>query len=159
MSSRSCLIVATLFGCLAVLLGAFGAHGLSSPDGHLERSYAQTGVKTVAGMTLTAPYKYYQDFQTSVRYHMWHALALVAVGLWKRQQESKALSVAAWSFTIGILLFSGALYLLVIGGPRFGGIPWGAVAPFGGTALVVGWIAALVAAWQQSTGTRPQPQL
>jgi uncharacterized membrane protein YgdD (TMEM256/DUF423 family) len=145
MSSRTCLILATLFGFLAVLLGAFGAHGLSD-TGYLERSYAEMEPKKVSGMHLTASFKYYLDFQTSVRYHIWHALALVCVGLWKRWSDSKALDVAAWAFTTGIVLFSGALYVLVIGGPRFGGIPWGAVAPFGGTALLVGWIAMLIAA-------------
>jgi len=154
MSSRICLILATLFGFLAVLCGAFGAHFLSD-TGYLGRKYAEMDPKQVSGMLLTASYKYYQDFQTGVRYHMWHALALMVVGLWKHQRQSRALSVAAWSFTVGIILFSGALYLLVIGGPRFGGIPWGAVAPFGGAALLVGWISALVAAVRQPRSTWP----
>lgn len=148
MSSRTCLILAAVFGFLAVLLGAFGAHGLSD-TGYLERKYAATDPRIVASMHLTAAYKYYLDFQTAVRYHMWHALALLAVGLWKRQQDSRALSAAAWSFTAGIMLFCGALYLLVIGGPRFLGIAWGAVAPLGGTALLMGWIAVLAAACLQ----------
>ena len=153
MSSRTCLITATMFGFLAVLLGAFGAHQLSGPDGHLERAYRQAEDKNVAGRTMRASYKYYQDYQTSVRYHMWHALALAVIGLWKRERASKALSIAAWSFTVGIVLFSGALYLLVIAGPKFGGIPWGAIAPIGGTALLTGWIAALVAACQETSDT------
>ena len=77
-------------------------------------------------------------------------LLLTAVGLWKRQADLKSLSVAAWMFTCGIALFSGALYVLVIGGPRFAGVPWGAVAPLGGTALLIGWLATLVAACQKS---------
>ena len=108
MSSRTCLILATLFGFLSVLLGAFGAHVLSD-TGYLERRYVELEPKQVAGMTLTAAYKYYQDFQTSVRYHMWHALALMAVGLWKSQWDSKVLSLAAWSLTIGIVFFSEGL--------------------------------------------------
>ena len=120
MSSRACLILGTLFGFLAVLLGAFGAHGLSGSDpGYLAEKYADMEPKVVAGYQLSAAYKYYIDYQTSVRYHMWHALALLGVGLWKRQQESRALSVAAWAFFVGITLFSGALYMLVIAGPRF----------------------------------------
>ncbi len=150
MSSRTCLILAALFGFLAVLLGAFGAHGLSD-TGYLERSYAEMDPKKVSGMHLTASYKYYLDFQTSVRYHMWHALALLCIGLWKRHQDSKWLSVAAWSFVTGIVLFSGVLYVLVIGGPHFGGITWGKVAPIGGTALLIGWITMLVAACQKQT--------
>ena len=155
MTQRTCLILATLFGFLAVVIGAFGAHKLSD-SGYLERSYAQMEPKQVSGMALVASYKYYQDFQMGVRYQMWHALALACIGLWKRQQESKSLSVAGWSFTIGIVLFSGALYVLVIGGPRFGGIPWGAVVPIGGTALLVGWIAAIVAACRQRTDSYNQ---
>lgn len=152
MSSRTCLILSTLSGFLAVLLGAIGAH-LLSDTGYLERRYAAAEPKQVSGMTLTASYKYYHDFRTGVRYHMWHSLALMAVGLWKRQRESTALSVAAWSWIVGMLCFSGALYMLVIGGPRYGGIPWGMVAPFGGTALLIGWISALVAACRQSADT------
>lgn len=157
MSFRTCLILASAFGFFAVMLGAFGAHGLSGQDGYLQRKYADTEPKEIAGMHVTAPWKYYQDFQTGVRYHMWHTLALLAIGLWKRQSESRSLSVAAWAFTIGIVLFSGALYLLVIGGPRFAGIPWGAIAPFGGTALLVGWIAALTAACQQTSPAAESP--
>ncbi|MCH2212735.1 MAG: DUF423 domain-containing protein [Fuerstiella sp.] len=153
MSSRICLILAAVFGFLAVLCGAFGAHFLSD-TGYLEHKYADMDPRQVSGTQLTAAYKYYQDFQTGVRYHMWHALALMAVGVWKHQRESRALSIAAWSFSVGITLFSGALYLLVIGGPRFGGIPWGAVAPLGGTALMAGWTAVLFAAVRQPRNTR-----
>ena len=157
MSPRTCLILATLFGLLAVLLGAFGAHGLGDSDGYLQRKYASTEPKNIAGSSLPASYKYYLDYQTAVRYHMWHALALLGIGLWKRRQPSRALNVAAWSLTTGIILFSGALYVLVIGGPRFAGIPWGAIVPFGGTALLAGWIAAMTAAIR-STGDTDQPR-
>jgi len=150
MTSRTCLILATLFGFFAVLLGAFGAHGLAD-TGYLERSYAETDPKTVAGMLLTASYKYHLDFQTAVRYHMWHALALLGIGLWMQSSRSKALSTAAWSFTVGILLFSGSLYILVIGGPKFACVPWGMVAATGGTALLFGWLAVVVAACSQKT--------
>ena len=77
MSPRTCLILATLFGLLAVLLGAFGAHGLGDSDGYLQRKYASTEPKNIAGSSLPASYKYYLDYQTAVRYHMWHALALL----------------------------------------------------------------------------------
>lgn len=153
MSSRHCLMLAGLSGFLAVLLGAFGAHGLGGADGYLQEKYASAEAKNVAGMQQPASWKYYQDFQTGVRYHMWHTLALLGVGVWMRQQSSRALSVAAWSWTIGILLFSGALYVLVIAGPRAGGVPWGMVAPLGGTALMIGWLAALVAAFHSTPRT------
>ena len=112
MSTRICLTLAALFGFCAVLLGAFGAHGLSGRDsrpGFLERKYADTPPKTVAGMEQPASYKYLQDFQTGVRYQMWHSLALFGVGLLMQQVSSKLLSSAAWCFAGGIMLFSGAL--------------------------------------------------
>ncbi|MEQ9408171.1 MAG: DUF423 domain-containing protein [Fuerstiella sp.] len=144
MSVRTCLILASVFGFLAVLLGAFGAHGLAD-SGFLEKKYADLDAKNAAGMKLPASYKYLQDYQTAVRYHMWHALALFGIGLLQLRQPSRAGSVAAWSFTGGMLLFSGALYVLVIGGPKFAGVPWGLVAPIGGTLLLAGWAALIVA--------------
>lgn len=146
MSSGRCLTLAAVFGFLAVLLGAFGAHGLGDSDGYLQKKYETAEPKTVAGLQQPASWKYYQDYQTGVRYHMWHALAMLGAGLWMRHHNSRALRVAAWSWTTGIVLFSGALYVLVIGGPRFAGVPWGLVAPLGGTALLVGWAAAFLAA-------------
>ena len=143
MSARTCLILASLLGFLAVLLGAFAAHGLSD-SGFLERKYADLDAKNVSGLQLPAAYKYLQDFHTGVRYHMWHALALLGVGLLMRTHPSKLLSAAAWCFVGGILLFSGALYILVIGGPAWSGIKWGLVAPVGGTLQLLGWVLLLI---------------
>ena len=155
MSARTCLILAATFGFLAVLLGAFGAHGLSD-SGFLERKYSQMEPKNVSGMEMPASYKYLQDFRTGVRYHMWHALALFGVGLIMLRQPSKLLSAAAWCFVGGIVLFSGALYVLVIGGPKFGGITWGLVAPIGGTLQLIGWVILSIAACRL-TGITPKP--
>lgn len=138
MSPKICLTLAALFGFLAVLLGAFGAHGLSD-SGYLEKQYADMKPKSVAGMEIPASYKYLQDFHTGVRYHMWHALALFGIGLLMLKYPAPSLSVAAWCFVGGIVLFSGSLYVLVICGPKFGGITWGMVAPIGGTLQLVGW--------------------
>ena len=69
LSARTCLTLAAVFGFLAVLLGAFGAHGLSD-SGYLERQFADTEPKTVSGMSFPASYKYLQDFRTNVRYHI-----------------------------------------------------------------------------------------
>lgn len=143
MSARICLTLAAVFGFLAVLTGAFGAHGLSGSEsrpGFLERKYADTPPKKVAGMQQPASYKYLQDFRTGVRYQMWHAMALFGVGLLKRRVTSKLLSGAAWCFVGGIILFSGALYLLVVCGPDWLGVKWGLVAPIGGTLQLLGWI-------------------
>ena len=147
MTQRICLILATVLGFLAVFMGAFGAHILSD-TGYLEGKYAEAEKKQVNGMLLTAAYKYHLDFKTAVRYHMWHALALLGIGLWMRADRSRVLSTAAWFFVGGIVLFSGSLYVLVIGGPRFAGIPWGLVAAGGGTGLLIGWAAVFVAAWR-----------
>ncbi|MEZ6059226.1 MAG: DUF423 domain-containing protein [Planctomycetaceae bacterium] len=150
MKARTCLLLAAAFGSLAVLLGAFGAHGLSD-SGYLTKKYADVDPKTVSGMELPAAYKYLEDFRTAVRYHMWHALAMFGAGLWMKRRPSKLLSAAAWSFAGGIVLFSGALYVLVICGPKFGGVRWGLVAPFGGTLLMIGWLLLAMAAWKDDT--------
>jgi uncharacterized membrane protein YgdD (TMEM256/DUF423 family) len=139
MSSSRCLTLAALFGFLAVLLGAFGAHGLSDTR-YLENKYAEMESKNLQGLDVPAAHKYMRDFETAVRYHMWHALALGLVGVLMRLQPSRGLSAAAWCFSGGIVLFSGALYMLVIAGPRFGGVPWGMVAPIGGSSLMLGWL-------------------
>ena len=76
---------------------------------------------------------------------MWHSLALLGVGLLMLKGNSKVLSGAAWCFGVGIVLFSGALYVLVICGPSFGGIKWGLVAPIGGTLQLAGWVLLAVA--------------
>ncbi len=143
MSARMCLTLAATFGFLAVLTGAFGAHGLSGSDsrpGFLERKYADTPPKKIAGMEQPASFKYLQDFRTGVRYQMWHALALFGVGLLMRQRPSKLLNATAFCFVGGILLFSGALYVLVVCGPKWCGVTWGLVAPIGGTLQLLGWL-------------------
>lgn len=147
MSARTCLIIAACFGFSGVLMGAFGAHKLAGnkDGGYLQSKYEQLPDKVVAGHKLPAAYKYLQDYKTAVRYHMWHALALLAIGLHLNSSPSKSGRVAARCFVAGIILFSGSLYLLVIAGPRFLGIPWGAVTPLGGTLLLAGWVSTAVA--------------
>ena len=140
MSGRTCLCLAGCLGFLAVFLGAFGAHGLKDTK-FLTNKYADFQPKIVAGHSIPASYKYAQDFETGVEYHMVHVLAMLATGLLMLHQPSRSLCVAAWCFLGGIVLFSGALYVLVIGGPRWLGIPWGMVAPIGGTLQLIGWLA------------------
>lgn len=101
-----------LAGTSAVLLGAFGAHAL---QGVLDMQHREL-------------------WHTAVNYHVWHALALaLATGL--ARGRSGRFAIAA--FAIGIVLFSGSLYALAIGAPRWTGI----VTPFGGLAFMAGWIA------------------
>ncbi|MFN9720751.1 MAG: DUF423 domain-containing protein [Planctomycetota bacterium] len=144
MSARACLVVGAILGFLAVAMGAFGAHGLKDAGadgkGVLERKYGDMEPKNVAGQMFPASYKYLKDFETGVEYHMLHAVAMLCTGVLMLHQKSKWLSAAAWCFLSGVIFFSGALYILVIGGPKWIGIPWGAIAPIGGTLQLAGWI-------------------
>ncbi|MFM7057257.1 MAG: DUF423 domain-containing protein [Planctomycetota bacterium] len=139
MSPRLILVSAAASGLFSVILGAFGAHGLNDTK-YLERKYAETPAKTVAGMQVPAAYKYFRDFETGVDYQLTHTVALLVCGLLMQTQSSRALRMSAIAFSAGILLFSGSLYVLVIGGPRWLGVPWGMVAPVGGTLLISGWV-------------------
>ena len=116
--------VGAALAAAGVVLGAFGSHGLAD---------------RLSAVDLVA-------WKTAVDYQFIHALGLIAVGILGsvRQAGSGAgsLAVAGWSFLIGVMLFSGSLYLLALGAPR--GI--GPLTPVGGVAFVVGWLALLVAA-------------
>jgi uncharacterized membrane protein YgdD (TMEM256/DUF423 family) len=101
----------------AVAIGAFGAHGL--------RSMVTPEMLAV--------------FETGVRYQMYHALALVAIGVAGARLRGRAATVAAWLFVAGTVLFSGSLYVLTLTGTRW----WGAVTPLGGVAFLAGWVALL----------------
>jgi uncharacterized membrane protein YgdD (TMEM256/DUF423 family) len=125
------MAVGALAGAAGVALGAFAAHGLASALANL--GYA--GDDLARRMA---------NFDTAVRYQLVHAIALVLVGLVLRQQPSRAGQAAGWLFAAGLLLFSGLLYLLAIAGPNW---KWlGAVVPFGGGALIAGWLALAIAA-------------
>jgi uncharacterized membrane protein YgdD (TMEM256/DUF423 family) len=116
---------------LAVILGALAAHGLEKP---LAEKYAGQ-VRTVAGEDVPAARKYLGDFKTAAEYQMTHSLGLIAVGLLMGRRTSRALCAAAWCLTIGILLFSGSLYTLVLTGQLW----MGAITPFGGVSFIIGW--------------------
>lgn len=111
---KALLVLGAINGALAVMLGAFGAHGLRN---RVEESLLQT-------------------WATASEYHFYHALALLLTGLLIRQfGEVSTLVTAGWVLFIGMLVFSGSLYVLVLSGQRW----LGAVTPLGGTALIVGW--------------------
>lgn len=114
------LSIGALLGGIAVALGAFGAHGLK---------------KIVPPDTVST-------FQTGVQYQMYHALALIAVAIAFEKFPNKVMSWAGISFCVGILLFSGSLYLLTIlkatGKVGMEGI--GIITPFGGLFFIVGWL-------------------
>src|SRR5215470_17651646 len=114
MDARRTLAIAGVLVALATVLGAFGAHALKA---HLSQDRLQV-------------------YETAVRYHFIHALGLLAVGVLLRSLDASLLRWSAVLLLLGIILFSGSLYLLTFGAPRFIGI----VTPIGGLALIAGWV-------------------
>lgn len=115
---RVFLAIGCVSAAVAVVLGAFAAHGLRA--------------RLVPDMLST--------FEIGVRYQMYHALALLVVGILVPRVSSPTLALAGWLFVAGTLVFSGSLYALAVTGQRW----LGAVTPLGGAALIAGW---LVLAW------------
>ena len=131
MSGWAWVRIGAFLGFLAVGLGAFGAHGLKD---RLE------SLGTAA------------TFETAAQYHMYHALALVGVGLFAGPfRSSLALTSAGLAFLFGLLIFSGTLYVLSVTG-----LKWlGAITPIGGVLLMIGWAAFAMAAGSAIPGTPP----
>src|SRR6476661_7029893 len=105
---------------VGVALGAFGAHGLR---GRLSPEMLAI-------------------FETGVRYHMYHALALVATAAVMTRLDGRAATLAGWCFTAGIFIFSGSLYALALTGVTI----LGAITPIGGLAFLAGWACLAIAA-------------
>ena len=123
MAPRLALIFASALLFIAVAAGAFGAHAL----------------KGMLSQDMLAVY------QTAVQYHFWHALGLLGVGvLLTLRPDNGSLAAAAWLLVIGVLLFSGSLYVLALTGITRIGV----VTPFGGIALLGAWSMVLRAAWR-----------
>jgi uncharacterized membrane protein YgdD (TMEM256/DUF423 family) len=121
-NSGRTLATAGILLALATVLGAFGAHALKaqlSPDR-------------------------LQVYETAVRYHFFNALGLLGIGLALRFVNVPAVRWATMLVLIGIVLFSGSLYALTFGAPRLVGI----VTPFGGLALIMGWICFAAGVWR-----------
>lgn len=114
--------IGSLSGAIGVAAGAFGAHSL--------RSRLTPEMLSV--------------FETGVRYHLVHALALVAVSWAATRSPGPATSVAGWLFVVGTVLFSGSLYALSLTGNR----ALGAITPLGGVAFIAGWLLLGWAVWQ-----------
>lgn len=113
------IAVAAVNGLIAVAAGAYAAHGM----------------KVSAGVIPT------EWMETASRYQMWHALALLAVALlWRELTAQPFLRAAAWAFLVGILLFSGSLYLMALSDLR--AVAW--ITPVGGLSLLLGWAALAV---------------
>ena len=113
---RLLFAIGALAALLAVALGAFGAHALR-PRFEAQPALADT-------------------YETAVHYHVYHALALLAVGLAATRWPSPLLTWAGYAFVGGLLLFSGSLYLLSLTGARWLGI----ITPLGGVGFLAGWL-------------------
>jgi uncharacterized membrane protein YgdD (TMEM256/DUF423 family) len=124
--SRPWLVAAGAFGALGVAMGSFGAH-LLRPVLPLQR------------MTI---------YEIAVRYHLFHALALLGCGVLLAQFPARArlLRWAAWGFAAGIVLFSGSLYALIMTDQRWLGL----VTPIGGLAWVAAWLLLAAAFWRRA---------
>lgn len=110
---RTFLLAGAVAGLIAVGFGAFGAHGLR-------------GRLTPEMLAV---------FETGVRYHMYHALALLLTAALMPRMPGKAMVAAGWCFVAGIVLFSGSLYVLAVTGITV----LGAITPLGGVAFLAGW--------------------
>jgi uncharacterized membrane protein YgdD (TMEM256/DUF423 family) len=111
---------------LGVALGAFGAHALR---GRLAEDMLAV-------------------FETGIRYHFYHALGLFVVAWLSESHPSGWVNGAGWCFLVGIVIFSGSLYILSMSGVRW----WGAVTPIGGVAFLAGWLALTMATIRSAVG-------
>ncbi len=125
--ARVFIAIAALLGALSVMGGAFGAHALK---GQLTEKALDT-------------------FELGTRYQMYHALALLLVGLLLLQRpEASGLVYAGWAFVVGVLIFSGSLYALSLSGVKI----LGAITPIGGVARIVGWVLVAIASGSFKAG-------
>jgi uncharacterized membrane protein YgdD (TMEM256/DUF423 family) len=122
MAGRLWVILGSLSAFIGVAMGAFGAHGLAE---HLEPRMLAV-------------------FNTGAQYQMYHALALVGLGIWAAKNPATSTSLPGWAFVVGTVLFSGSLYALAISGIKI----LGAITPLGGVSFLIGWLALAWAAWK-----------
>ncbi len=125
---RLFFMLGSLSGFLAVALGAFAAHALKS---RLDAELLAT-------------------FEVGVRYQMYHAFALLAVGWAQTRWPGAVLTAGGWLFVGGTLIFSGSLYILSLSGMRW----LGAITPIGGAALLAGWLCLAWSAWKEQGHVR-----
>jgi len=124
-SVRGPLLAAGALGLTGVALGALGAHALAP-------ALAERGMA--------------HAWETGARYHITHAIALLALAVWLRGANDVFISPMLWAarlWTIGTILFSGSLYGIALGGPRW----LGPITPLGGVALLLGWCFVIAAAF------------
>jgi uncharacterized membrane protein YgdD (TMEM256/DUF423 family) len=124
LNAKTWLVLGASLGALAVLLGAFGAHSLPQYLAAIDVGGSEA-IRRLA------------NWETAARYQMYHALALLAVGLLAQRRPYSSLHVAGLAMFLGTLIFSGCLYALVLTGAKV----LGAIVPIGGVLLIVGWLA------------------
>lgn len=147
MRGRRWIFLGAASAGMSVVLGAFAAHGLND---FFARTYAGA-TREVAGETVSLASKYLADFKTGAEYQMTHSLGMIAAGLLSMLRGGRWPGRAAAAFLAGIVLFSGSLYVLTLTGER----QLGMVAPFGGTAFIVGWLFLAMAAREKEAAPRP----
>jgi len=113
------LIIGSILGALSVIIGAFGAHAL-------KKLLESTGRIEV--------------FETAVKYQFYHALALILLGILMFNIKHQLLNYAGYSFVIGVIIFSGSLYILCLTGIT----KFGMITPMGGLFMIAGWLFLLV---------------
>jgi uncharacterized membrane protein YgdD (TMEM256/DUF423 family) len=149
--SRFWIGCGALLGALAVACGAFAAHGL---DGHFRQKYAgqmfDKKINTADGPQVVEQIplhrKFLADFDTGARYQMYHALALIGLGLSATPQNRKWIQGAGICLLLGIAGFSGGLYAYTLGNLRWVGM---SIVPLGGMVAIVGWILFAIAAFRR----------
>ena len=141
MTGISWFRVGAVAAFLGVAAGAFLAHGL-------EDMLKRMGETDGAGAVPLA--RRLEVFETGVKYQMYHAFGLLALGLLAGRGTPGGLATAAgWAFLAGIVLFSGSLY-----GITFTGLKWlGMITPVGGLGFLVGWLALAAASWPKGAGS------
>lgn len=115
---KSWIMLGAFLAALAVIFGAFGAHALKnkvSPDDLI-------------------------IFETGVKYHMYHALGLILIGILGFHYNADIIQLPGFLISIGLLIFSGSLYILVLSGIRW----LGAITPIGGVLLIAGWLTLVI---------------
>ncbi len=132
MTAQTWQALGALLAAVGVGLGAFGAHGL---DNYLQQTFAGIESELLA--------RRLAQFDTGVRYQLWHALGIILASLALGGRST----LAAALFLAGIVLFSGMLYVLVLTGKTW----LGAIVPLGGVALIAGWVVFAVQAVRERT--------
>jgi uncharacterized membrane protein YgdD (TMEM256/DUF423 family) len=112
-------IIGAIFALLAVIIGAFGAHGLEK---------------------MVTDDKMLMRFNTGVEYQFYHAFGIFIVAFLLKEHSTFLLSAAGVAFSLGILLFSGSLYSYVLTGNKV----FGMITPLGGLAFIMGWLLLLI---------------